>query len=363
MADALLTEVGLLSGLMSIPAMSNFTLNASTDQLEWIFQAQDDLTITRLLFRYGVRTGTPPTFIISLQGVGTTGNPDGTIKGGGSPASKTFTPPADTTWNSTYREITLDNAYAATAGEWLAIVIAYSSGTIDGSNNSSFTSVFTNMSTRLHPYAIENDAGVRARSSHNPNFAYGTAGAVYGTPLLTGTFTNFSSATTPDEYGVKFTIPADWCATYKIVGVLFGMSGGAGATALIQLYDSDGTSVLQNVTYDGDYVRTAASDSITRVYFDETTLATLTAGTTYRIGIAPQSATAWTFQHNAVGDASHWNGWNGGTNFAYTTRTDAGAWTDTTTTRPSIALILADITEPASGGGGLPGNVSGGIFQ
>src|SRR5438105_4685448 len=107
MADAkyLLINPGYQVGSSYVP--TSFALDQTTDQIEYIFQAAEAITITRLGFRYGTRTGTPPTYQVSLQGVDGTGVPDGTVKGGGSPASATFTPPADATWDATWRWVTL----------------------------------------------------------------------------------------------------------------------------------------------------------------------------------------------------------------------------------------------------------------
>src|SRR5262245_6559267 len=115
-----LYEYGFLNG-----GFGTLALNQSTDTMEFIWDSYDNgLVISRLGFRYGTRTGTPPTYRISLQGVDGSGLPDGTIKGGGSPASATFTPPADTSWNSTWQWINLSNTYTtANRGEKLATVI------------------------------------------------------------------------------------------------------------------------------------------------------------------------------------------------------------------------------------------------
>ncbi len=117
MADAKQMLLGAPAPVRTALSFSNFSLNQNTDQLEFVFQAPEAITITKLGYRYGVRTGTCPTYIHSLQGVGTDGNPDGAVKGGGSPASKTFTPPADTTFNGLFKYNTLDNAYTCARGE------------------------------------------------------------------------------------------------------------------------------------------------------------------------------------------------------------------------------------------------------
>jgi hypothetical protein len=135
-------------------SFTNFTINSSAgtaDIVVWCFQADTTDAITDLGFRYGARTGTPPTYRISLQGASTSGiGPDGTVLGGGSPASQTFTPPADTSINGLWQWKTLANSYTPTRGQFLCSVIEYSSGTIDGSNNSSFTKEAAGLLSLIH---------------------------------------------------------------------------------------------------------------------------------------------------------------------------------------------------------------------
>ena len=86
------------------------------------------------------------------------------------------------------------------------------------------------------------------------------------------------------------------------------------------------------------------------MYFDEVTLSTLTYGSTYRVGFAPQEVdTAFGLRIGGNAAATDWQGWPGGTSFALATRTDAGAWTTDALSRPWVDLILKDITEPVSG--------------
>lgn len=341
---------------------TNFALDQTTDQMEWIFQAKEAATITRLGFRYGSRTGTPPTYKISLQGVDGSGNPDGTIKGGGSPASKTFTPPADATWDGTWRWHTLDNTYTCANGEALSIVIAYSSGTVDGANMSSITSVdtwsMTGGSLGGAFYAQTNNAGARSRSSARAVFAYSSASHVYGQPIKAG----FSSAsttqtTTPDEYASRFILPAGCGTSYKISGVYTSINWPNVRTAKLQLYS--GTTILQTRTVDTDTMN-FGSQRGNEISFDDTTLATLTFGTEYRIGIQPQDAAGGYLFLGATQDSNaEWEPYPLGTDWYLSSRTDLGAWTDDTTSRLAMSLILKEIT----GGGGPVGSgrLSGGF--
>ena len=328
---------------------SSFTLNATTDLVEFIFQTDEAVTITSLGFRYGARTGTPPTYRVSLQGVDASGNPNGTIKGATNNCFATFTPPADTSIDGLWQWKTTVETYAAARGEWLAIVIDYSSGTVDGTNNSSF-GITCAMDAGRHgvPYATTNDAGVRTRQTTHPIFGYQTASQTYGPVLQSNAATVYSSGSTPDEQALEFTLPAAWGSTFQVVGIYAHSTVPIAArTVLVQLYD--GTTVLQGLTWDTDYIALTGNRLLT-IIFGEATLSTLTYGNTYRVGFAPQEVdTAFGLRVGTNAAATDWQGWSGGQSFALATRTDAGAWTTDALSRPWIDLILKDITEPVSG--------------
>jgi hypothetical protein len=352
MADAFMISIGNPSRMpRNTPLMSNITLDAATDQWETVFQVPEAVVITKVGFRYGARTGTPPTYKVSLQGVGATGNPDGTIKGSGSPASKTFTPPADTTWDGTWQWITLDNPYTCVRGEYLSIVIAYESGTIDSGNASSFTGTITNIEQSGNCYNINNQAGSRTKATTFPTFGYASASKSYGFPIANVSNSTFNSSSTPDERAIRFTIPTGWMQSYKVVGVRWCMAGAGNAhTMKLCLYDSDGTTILQDVTLDSDITASTSATLVYQAYFDEATLATLLAGTQYRLSFVPQSSGAPAILGLVVPLAADRTAWPGGTAFAASSRTDGGAWTDDDTLRYWAELILEDIT---TGGGGI----------
>jgi len=355
MADALLLEVGAPFSPDSQGAgFTNFALDASTDALEFIFQAPAAITITQLGFRYGVRTGTPPTYRISLQGVGATGIPDGTIKGATNNALATFTPPADASINGLWQWKTLTESYTCARGEWLSIVIAYSSGTIDGTNTSSFTShMSSGAGRRGHPYTIQNNATVRTRQLDNPVYGYASATVAYGCPVQGFTSTAFSSGGT-NEYGLQFTLPSGWGTSYQVLGVVWfgGTANSTGDSCTISLYDADGDpgTVLQSIVYDWDFNVTVGNTRVTAVYFDEATLSTLLFGTTYKIGLkANEASVAMDLRMMNLAAAADRAAWPGGTAFAALSRA-GGAWTVDTTSRPLMSLILADWTVAAGGG-------------
>lgn len=345
---------------ISSPAFTNFTLNESTDKVEFIIQAPEADTITKLGFRFGVLTGNSPTFRISLQGV-TDANPDGTIKqNAGNNCAATFTCTSMTTL--TWQWITLDYSYTCTRGENLAIVIEYSSGTIDGSNNASFCVGWDMITSRQgKPYSIQNNAGTRSYFANTPLYGLASATRTYGNVVQSYTNSTFDSNDSPDEIGMAFTLPAGMGDTYKVAGVRFYSSGPAvGTTFKVLLYND--TTVLQEITVDSDSVRSAASGHrIIEIWFSETTLATLNFGTQYIIALQPQETTT-ALGNNCVilSTSADLDCHPGGTDFYQVTRVDLGSWTHLQDRRPPMELILSEVTEPtvsASGGGGGVGGV------
>jgi len=354
MADALRHWLGApypLKATNSAFGFTNFVLDAATDALEFIIQVSEADTITHVGFRIGVVTGTSPVYQVSLQGVAGNGNPDGVIKGGGSPASATFTPTA--AQNGTWQWIALANSYAATRGEFLALVIAYSSGTVDGANNASFTSVPTNTDHFTgFPYVIQNNAGVRSRQTNIAVWGIRSATSRQGKPWQSWFNTNISSDTTPDEQALRFLAPAA-LSQYTVAGVrAFIRTPASGKTVTVALWD--GTTLLQSVTVDSDALVANNSTRLIEAAFQNAVLAQLTGGNVYRISFAPvQTAANFSLIGIGVPDALDLLAWPGETEWYLSTRTNAGAWTDDPLTRPIAEIQLADITAASSGSSGI----------
>ncbi|MBI4443515.1 MAG: hypothetical protein HY649_09105 [Acidobacteria bacterium] len=333
---------------------NNAIIDASGKRVAWILQARVSCAISALGVRYGARTGTPPTYRISAQGVGAAnGDADTTVKGATNNALATFTPPADTTWDGTIQYFTLGETYTPGRGEFFSIVVDYSSGTIDGSNNSSFTRSISNLGVgrSAFPYSETFSGASWTKGTDSfPVFTYKCGSSVYGYPIQTFTATSYSSSSSPDEYALKFTLDSGWGNTFTAAGIRCSLDTPP-VDVLVTLYDSDGTTTLQDVTWDSD-ADTGFTIKDAILLFNETSLSALNFGTAYRIGFAPQNTTAGfalrTVDVAAAGDMA---AFGGGTSFILSTRTDAGAWTDDDTKRPLCELIIDDWTEPAASGG------------
>lgn len=338
-------------------SFTNGVVDASNEGIFGAHYTATAVAITHVGFRYGARTGTPPTFRVSLQSLDANGNPDGTVLGGGSPASATFTPPADATWDGTWQKVALTNSYTPTRGQIVALVIEYSSGTIDASNNSSFAYACSNGAiSKAFPVGGNNVSGTWSnKNSRVPVISYYTAAGCYGFPMKSFSSTNYTSTTTPDEYALGFTLPAGWGDTFKLRGIGFWTRGGTASSCEVILYD--GTTALQTVTVDRDHV--GATVGTADFFF--AAAETLTYGQTYRVAMRPLDATGNSCIINTINceTATEASAFDGGPAFFLSSRTDQGAWTDDLTRRPFIELILDDITEPSAGGVGATGAVIG----
>jgi hypothetical protein len=154
--------------------------------------------------------------------------------------------------------------------------------------------------------------------------------------------TTFNSGSTPDERGLFFQLPFPATLTGAIVNGLF--TGGS----TIKVYDSDGTTVLTSLVVDPDQAGSANAGPY-RFLFPATVA--LAKTTNYRISVLPSSASNNTLTDFTVNTAAMMDAFDGGQAFHLTTRTDAGAWTQTTTQRPFIYLLLSAFDDAAQDGG------------
>lgn len=334
-------------GFNSPGAISNVTLSASNSGIGWIFQANSTDAITHLGFRYGLRTGTPPTYSIRLESSDASGNPDNTDVGGGSATAATFTPPASTAWDGTWQWVALTNSYTPTLGQFLYSTIRYSSGTIDGSNNGSFGQSYASISSaadgRTFPAVNNLSGGTWTKSATNvPLFGYRTANGRYGQIALSE-YQTATANTATHKSGMYFTLNSGFGSSFKLAGISGLMKmGAAGGSCKVGCWQTDGTE-LASVTIDGDFPGSVGGPNIYgEAYF--TTQPTLNYGTKYYVGVECVSGTVAVngISFTEAADRA-WlpNGTNRGL------MTYNGSFTETDTTVPLIDLILADITVPS----------------
>lgn len=345
MADALLLPMGMpfTSGI----ALGNGTinLNASTVSYAVTFRSLTTAAITRLGIRRSSVVGTPPTYKISLQGVNSSGDPDGVIKASGNAMATFLGASLAAGWNW----LSLTSSYTPSRGELLSIVVEYSSGTVDGSNFLVPVSNAPGANVRLQEFPAYSTgaSGVYTRTQNNPIYGYGTSTTAYGWPLNSQSTTTINSS----EAGALFTLPSGWGSTFKVAAARFFMSTiVVGKTMTATLYNGGevgDTTPLQTVDIDTDLLNTTGG--FLDCVFDEATLSTLNFGSAYRIALSTADASNQIIRNITTAVADDMAAWQLGGQFNLSTRA-GGNWTDTPTSRLLCELILADIT----GGGGAP---------
>lgn len=341
----------------AVPGFTTTTaLTASTHKTAMIFQVPHTGTLDKIEFRMGAIANSPDNGIrVSFQDVdATTGAPDGTQDqyrdiAAGSLTASTWTVPglmtSDGTDGGTKRSVT--------KGQWMAAVIEYVSFVASDSFSISVTNLVsaTNSPDLNFTYAAHYNGASWSKSVNTWNMALKYDDGTYRhiansiIPMTAANSNTFNSGSTPDERGLRFQVPWD-C---EIDGIQVRVD--VDNVADLILYDS-GSSALVTVSLDPD-IR-ATSNAMNGMVTIPTTA--LTANTTYRIAVKPTSASSVIVHDIDVNSAAIMQSFAGGTAWYSTTRTDAGAWTDTTTNRPMIGLRISGID---TGGGA---SSSGGAF-
>lgn len=345
------------------PSFQSHPLDASNDGVGFVFQARDTNAITHIGARYTLRTGTPPTYVATIEGVSAaTGLPDGTDVGGGSLTAATFTPPASTAWDATFQWFALTNAFTPTLGAWYSGTIRHSSGTVDASNFSSFTSHMTSFSGagQSIPYAVRLTAGTWAKQGSSPVFGVRTASSRYGCPVQ-GFYNTRTASTVGHRVTCKIKIPSG-LGTYKLGAVNFAGSIAAAANKvpILGIWTSSGT-IHTTVVDTEQTVNSTTAYNLYEMIVDEV-LTALDSGTDYYIGLEVADAASAGVLLNGMQLAASddRDAFEGGVNVCLSTY-NGSSWTDDGTVVPFLNATLYDMTPPGSGSGGAM--ILGGLSQ
>ena len=312
-------------------ALGAAALNDADNAAAWCFCVPKDGSITDVGVYLTAENGTSPQYNVKLVTQDSSGRPTTTDYG-----SSTGTP---TTWTSTgWKWVTLTGAATAAAGDFAAVHV-YPTGTApDGSNNisvqgSSGIIAVGEGASLYYTTAWTANAGQPAMAVKYSD------GSIHGFALSSNTtYVQIRSNTTPDEVGSLFQVPASM-TVYGARVYAAAAGWGSAATADVLLYNAAGTALATGAIGDKDYV----DDSGTiNVFFDAVTLS---ADTDYRLVIRPNVSTngdiyvtKWSFESTAARSYPP-----EGARWQYTSRTDAGAWTDDNTAVCPFGLWVSDI--------------------
>jgi hypothetical protein len=341
------------------------TISASGHLVAMVFQVKRAGTLDWFEWRTQTVSNNPDNGVkTSFMGVdAATGNPDGVVdQYRDNPAALSAN-----TWQVPAGVMTDDGTdggvkRTVSAGEWLACVIGNVSFTASDSFNVASMNLGTGFSMGGAYLTTYNGTSWSKQTGNGLVIALryddGTYDEIRGFnawPAVSVNSSTFNSGTTPDEKALRFQLPAPM----RVIGIAY--RGTLTGDADVVLYDSGG-STLATVTADKD-LRNGSAAIWNTVYFSSAV--ELAASTTYRAALKPTSGTNVMVQDLSAGTNARLGTLPTGTACYLSTRTDAGAWTDTNTDLPLIALIVNGVDDGTGGGGGTytaaPRLVGGGL--
>lgn len=319
------------------PDFVNSTLNSGTTKVAFVFMSPVTDTLEWFEWRQTSNAVTPTNGVrFSIQGL-TGDDPDGTdqvfadvTSGFGANA---WLVPANALTSTgagggTKLSLTAGTQYAA-----VAKLPTYVAGSITmTTNNLANSQVGLTALNYCDVFAAS-----WARNANTASIAFKFTNAGYYPiapnvfPVKTLTSTAFNSGSTPDEIALAF-IPAANC---YFSGVVFRADLDAAAT--VSLY-SGTTAIAGPIGFTGRQVTTGGY----ALFPFPATL--LSGGSVYRVAIAPSSGSNITLYSWSANSASLMAAAAGGTGMYYSSRTNAGAWTDDTASRPWAAVLLNGFT-------------------
>jgi len=314
--------------LIGSPNFASILLDAANEKTALIFRVPKTGTITKIGWRTTTVT-TGATLDIRLETVSlTNGDPTGTLQGTDTNGAQVVADADDNVWFMT----TLTAGAVVTRGDILAIVIVNPAVSPGNLNIASFG----NFLPQIFPYRDDFLTGAWVKGSALLSLALEYSDGTYGAmsrvpPMKTFTAVAFNSGTTPDERGLYFRLP------FPVLVSEFWDSGTMSAGDFdARLYDEDGATILLSTSVDKD-LQSFTSNGLRLFPFSST--ATLKANTFYRFTLLPTSASSITLNEFDVDSFALMDATDCGQNFHHTSRTDAGAWTQTTTKRPFMGLV------------------------
>jgi hypothetical protein len=318
------------------------TLTANTHRFAFICQVPKTGAIHKVHCRYGTCTTAASTRIqAKIETVSsTTGDPSGSAYGGMVGGTSSIQPAT-----STYDVITLGTDATATLGDVIAVCLDYQ--TFTAADSVVISSLTATSETSQFPY-VDAFGASWAKSSVPAvialEYSDGSFDFMPGTGCYTAlTSQAYNSGSSPNEYALNFTLP--------FPGRLKGFAACFGATAATNNYEVDWypnntttATVVDTLSYRA--IGTANARLVTGIIF--TTAQTFAANQVNRLSLRPTVATNITLLLFTYNSATVQDQDEGGQNFFLSTRAGA-AWTDVTTQRPAIYLLIDQFDDGVSG--------------
>lgn len=337
-----------------------------------IFQLPEGATLTTAYLCFLSETTPNGTLRVSLQSVNSDGDPTGTILASGNAYVDVATTSGSFGLTSGARfGGTLLAPATVSRGQLIALCVeplagfTGSAGFIYGYSNNSYSTIAS--WARQKTSNIWSIVGGRQIDTYSVQSATKTYGQFINATEASTTINN--SGANIREVGLRFTIPSSLGSSFQLSGFAFtGAPQSAGSTLLsykINLYEWNGGSnstPLQTATRYNRYSALEASPrGINDCFFEDATLATLTAGTDYIVSISTsETSNTYTMTYHSVPDTTK-TGIYAGT-WDYVSRTSlTGSWSTTANRWPMIDLFIQSFLAGSTGGLLVHPGMTGGI--
>lgn len=337
----------MVSGTVAYTA---FLIDAAAEKIAVVFRVPKDGNLARVGFRTGTVT-TGDTLKVSFQDLDTTtGNPDGVVD---QFRTQVVADVDDNVWFRTGL-MTSDGTdtgtlRVVTRGQAIAAVIefnAYVAGNLNIVHHSAANNFYLFGGYVTH-FTAAWAKSILMHAVLAVEYSDGTFAYIPSTlPADTKTSTNFNTGSTPDEIALKFRLPVP----VRVLG--FWIASAISGDFNVVLYDSDGTTPLATFVGDKDTATTSTAAAAFSAPFSSSV--SLLANTFYRLALLPTTASNISrvdFTVPSTPGVAQLDQISGGQDFHWSQRTDAGAWSDTTTKRPVMGLILDGLDDGVSTGG------------
>jgi hypothetical protein len=328
----------------NITFTSIFSFNGASEKVGWVLCPPKTGSIRKIHYRTiaVANVGTDP-LDVRIETVGATGQPSGTLWGtntnvaqmcGGANTWMTtdaLTADAVITNTDTPIAVVIANPATGFADCQVAAIATAFSGAPGRPYGLIYTSVWS------APQAL---ASVMALEYSDGSIPY-TPGLH---PLSEFTSQALTTATTPDEIGIRFSVPfrarvKGFWITPRLTAITSDFQ--------VSLYNPAGSLVLSKV-FDASQMQSLAFQ-YTEEFFVGTQ--TIEPNTFYRLAVKPTTTNNLDVAYMGCATTALMDGMPGGPDVYWTERTDGGSWTDTTTRWPMMGVLLDQLSNNVSSGG------------
>lgn len=342
----------------SAPTRQTTTLNTSTSKYFYLFQAEEDATITHCAFLQTGLTGSPGTLRIGIRGLDANGAPNTTWEGYGDKTTYAAGDNGKFVWTA----ITNNNAGGSissiniTRGSFYCVAVeCQATGSWDASNSLTIGRIWNNISGSGPGFPAGRTSAGSVQEGW-PIYMIRSSTKAYGYNLaVANQVTGWDNGDTPDEIALSFKLP-EQTGTFTVVGIegAFGAQNN-GVSLSLKLFSVttaySSITQLQGAVFDMDVSR-ILNDQWVTMMFDESTLTSLNYDQEYIVSVEVTSSNSSSGAYRTFDvDDSYKSAIAPGT-LKYLTRSNAGTFAETTGVIPAMNILIAT-TSGGSGGGGL----------